>query len=104
MRRLLDSPLGWAGRRVLATMWFAAGSALQRGAARCPAGRARRPRRTHAALSAHAGATAPHERVVVLRALAHRVEPAMQLFKQVWAAWRGVAWQLAATPPRLWRT
>ena len=27
--RLLDSPLGWAGRRVLATMWFAAGSALQ---------------------------------------------------------------------------
>ncbi|MDQ6639335.1 MAG: urease accessory protein UreD, partial [Pseudomonadota bacterium] len=25
---LLDSPLGWAGRRVLATMWFAAGSAL----------------------------------------------------------------------------
>jgi urease accessory protein len=36
--------------------------------------------------------------------LAHRVEPAMQLFKQVWAAWRGVAWQLDATPPRLWRT
>ena len=26
--RLLDSPLGWAGQRVLATMWFAAGDAL----------------------------------------------------------------------------
>jgi urease accessory protein len=41
---------------------------------------------------------------VVLRALADRVEPAMQLLKQVWAAWRGTAWELAATPPRLWRT
>ena len=103
--RLLDSPLGWAGRRVLATMWFAAGSALGSGAARRLAGRGTRavwPQ--HAELSAHAGATAPHERVVVLRALAHRVEPAMQLLKQVWAAWRGAAWQLDATPPRLWRT
>jgi hypothetical protein len=26
------------------------------------------------------------------------------LLKQVWAAWRGTAWELAATPPRLWRT
>jgi urease accessory protein len=101
---LLDSPLGWAGRRVLATMWFAAGSALapaRRDALldvsrACVAG--------HAELSAHAGATAPHERVVVLRALTHRVEPAMQLFKQVWAAWRGATWQLDATAPRLWRT
>jgi urease accessory protein len=58
----------------------------------------------HAELSAHAGATAPQDRVVVLRVLADRVEPAMQLFKQVWAAWRDVAWQLYAVPPRLWRT
>ena len=45
--RLLDAPLGWAGERVLATLWFAAGSALAepraRGAARSGArgGRAR---------------------------------------------------------------
>jgi urease accessory protein len=99
--RLLDSPLGWAGRRVLATMWFAAGSALQ------PARRDTLldgARAAVAARSAQAGATAPHERVVVLRALADRVEPAMQLLKQVWAAWRGTAWELPATPPRLWRT
>ena len=25
---LLDSPLGWAGQRILATLWFAAGEAL----------------------------------------------------------------------------
>ena len=36
---LLDSPLGWAGRRVLATMWFAAGAAIARGAQRGPARR-----------------------------------------------------------------
>ena len=102
--RLLDSPLGWAGRRVLATMWFAAGSALgdQRRDALLDA--ARQQVAQQAELSSHAGATAPQERVVVLRALAHRVEPAMQLLKQVWAAWRGVAWGLDATAPRLWRT
>jgi urease accessory protein len=55
-------------------------------------------------MAPHAGATAPHDRVVVLRALAQRVEPAMQLFKQVWAAWRAAAWQLDAAAPRLWRT
>jgi urease accessory protein len=102
--RLLDSPLGWAGRRVLATMWFAAGSALP--TPRCDAllDSARASMALHAQQSAHAGATALHERVVVLRALAHRVEPAMQLLKDVWAAWRGVAWKLDALPPRLWRT
>jgi urease accessory protein len=102
--RLLDSPLGWAGRRVLATMWFAAGSALQSARRDALLDDARAAVAAQAALSAQAGATAPHERVVVLRALADRVEPAMHLLKQVWAAWRGTAWELAATPPRLWRT
>jgi urease accessory protein len=41
---------------------------------------------------------------VVLRALAHRVEPAMALAQAVRAAWRAVAWQLAPTAPRVWRT
>ena len=102
--RLLDSPLGWAGRRVLATMWFAAGAALSSERRDALLDAARGCVVQHAELSAHAGATAPQDRVVVLRVLAHRVEPAMQLFKQVWAAWRGAAWQLDATPPRLWRT
>ena len=101
---LLDSPLGWAGRRVLATMWFAAGSALQPARRDALLDGARATVGAHAPLSAQAGATAVHERVVVLRVLADRVEPAMQLLKDVWAAWRIAAWQLAATPPRLWRT
>jgi urease accessory protein len=102
--RLLDSPLGWAGRRVLATMWFGAGSALPAARRDALLDAARACVAAHGELSPVAGATAPHDRVVVLRALAHRVEPALQLLRQVWAAWRATAWQLDAAAPRLWRT
>jgi urease accessory protein len=102
--RLLDSPMGWAGKRVLATLWFAAGSALQPARREALVDGARAAVTAHDSLSAQAGVTATHERVVVLRALADRVEPAMQLLKKVWAAWRGTAWELPATAPRLWRT
>jgi urease accessory protein len=101
--RLLDSPLGWAGHRVLGTLWFAAGAALAA------------PRREHLldaartvasghALQHTAGATAVHEGVVVLRVLAPRVEPLMELLGAVWARWRDNAWQLPACVPRVWRT
>lgn len=98
---LLDSPLGWAGRRVLATLWFAAGQ---------PWPTARRDALLDGARAAlaeadlPAGATAAHPRVIVLRVLAHRVEPAMQLLQAVRARWRGTAWGLAAETPRIWRT
>jgi urease accessory protein len=55
-------------------------------------------------LHATAGATSPNGQVVVLRVLAPLVEPAMDLAKQVWAAWRGHFWGLAATRPRIWAT
>ena len=102
--RLLDSPLGWAGRRVLATMWFAGGAALRPARRDALLEAARTQVAHHAALASHAGATALQERVVVLRALADRVEPAMQLLLRVWTAWRSIAWGLGATPPRVWRT
>ena len=101
--RLLDSPLGLAGRRVLATMWFAAGAALA-GARRDALLEAARSACDDSPLKATSGATAPHGELVVLRALADRVEPAMQLFTRVWAAWRETAWQLAPCAPRVWRT
>ncbi|HEV7575658.1 MAG TPA: urease accessory protein UreD [Caldimonas sp.] len=101
--RLLDSPLGWAGRRVLATMWFAAGDALAaaRGDALLEA--ARDAARAHA-LAATTGATSPQAGVIVVRVLAERVEPAMDLLRRIWHAWRPIAWGLAATPPRVWST
>ena len=54
------------------------------------------------ALKATAGATSPNGQVVVVRALAPQVEPAMQLLQQVRAAWRAALWQLDAEPPRIW--
>ena len=62
-KRLLDSPLGWAGQRVLATSWFATGSAL-------PAPRreallaAARSVVDADPLRASAGATAVHDAVI----------------------------------------
>jgi urease accessory protein len=101
--RLLQSPIGLGGHRCTASLFFVAGS---------PVARARRD-----ALLAHArtlleasplfdsaGATSPHAEVVVLRVLAPVVEPAMQLLRQVWQAWRSELWQLPAATPRIWAT
>lgn len=99
--RLLDSPLGWAGHRVLATAWIASGSGWSAGEREALVEAARG---AVAADGVVLGATAPESRVVLLRALAPRVEPAMQLLQTVRAAWRHTAWSLAANPPRIWRT
>lgn len=97
---LLDSPLGWAGHRVLATLWMAAGNAW------APARRDALLDGARALLGDHAaaGVTAAHPQVIVLRMLAPCVEPAMQLLQAVRAVWRQEAWGLAAEPPRIWRT
>ncbi len=101
--QLLHGPLGWAGHTVLATLWFAAGAPL------LPAQRetlleAARGCIASSTLAATAGVTSPHSSVLVLRALAGQAETAMQLLAAVRAAWRQVAWGLAAEPPRIWRT
>lgn len=102
-RRLLDSPLGLAGRQCLASLFHVVGE---------PMPRARRERLLEIArdaldghaLADRAGATAPNGQVVVLRVLAPLVEPAMQLLRTVWAGWRRELWDLSATPPRIWST
>jgi len=101
--RLLDSPLGWAGRRVLATMWFASGDSLDPARSDALLDAARSAAATHP-LAATAGATSPQRGVIVVRALAERVEPAMELLQRIWRAWRPLAWGLAATAPRVWST
>ena len=99
--RLMDSPLGLAGQRCMATLVFAAGNAIA----------AERTERALACardlleaspLRLTAGATSPHKQVIVLRVLAPVTEPAMQLLRQVWAAWRQEMWGLAGNVPRLW--
>ncbi len=101
--RLLDSPLGWAGHRVLATLWFGAGSVLAE-PRRDALLDAARDTIAGDALAATAGATSPQTDVVVVRMLADRVEPAMKLLTLIRAQWRRVAWALDACPPRVWRT
>jgi urease accessory protein len=88
---------------VLATLWWAAGEPLAPARRQALLGTARELLQGHT-LAATAGATAVQPAVVVLRVLAHRVEPAMQLLAQVRAAWRQLAWGLQAEPPRIWRT
>jgi urease accessory protein len=102
-QRLLDSPLGWAGHRVLGTFWLAAGEALPKGLGEALIERAR-DLIGESSLAATAGVTAPHAATVVLRVLAPRVEATMQLLMAVRAAWRGLAWGLEACPPRIWKT
>lgn len=99
--RLMDGPLGLAGQRCLATLVFAAGSAI--GAERIEQALAHARDCLEASpLRLTAGATSPHPQVIVLRVLSPMTEPAIQLLKPVWAAWRQTMWGLPGTAPRLW--
>ena len=100
---LLDSPLGLAGQRVMASAWFASGSPLA-DAQREALLEAARACAAQSALATRCGVTSPHGAVVVLRVLAARVEPAMALLQRVRGAWRQQAWGLAPNPPRVWQT
>jgi urease accessory protein len=100
---LLDGPCGWAGRRALGTLWFAAGTPLDDARRDALLEIAREIAGAHA-LAATAGATAPQPDVVTLRVLAPRVEPVFELLSSVWRAWRALAWAREACTPRVWRT
>jgi urease accessory protein len=102
-RRLLDAPLGWAGKRVLGCMWAAGGSPLGPAIVEALLDTARQAIADDA-LAATAGATSPDGKLVVMRVLADRCEPASHLMQRVWAAWRQAMWSLPACAPRVWRT
>jgi urease accessory protein len=99
--RLLDSPLGLAGNKCMASLFFLAGSRLDNARRAAALDVARQVIDSHP-LRDKAGATSPDGQVVIVRTLAPLVEPAMDLMKQVWAAWRAHFWQLPATQPRIW--
>ncbi|PUE45373.1 urease accessory protein UreD [Limnohabitans sp. 2KL-51] len=99
--RLMNSPLGLAGQRCMATLVFAAGSAIAderiERALACA-----RTLLEASELRLTAGATSPHKQVIVLRTLSPLTEPAVLLLRQVWAAWRREMWGLPGAVPRLW--
>lgn len=98
---LLDSPLGLAGHRCLGTLVLATGTAW-------PADRreallaALRQVIDADPLAPQCAATAPNDALIVVRALADRVEPVMALWQSLWAQWRQHAWQSPSAPPRIW--
>ena len=100
---LLHAPVGLAGHPVVGTLWWASGSPLSRSQRQTLLDTARQAVAA-SPLASTAGCTAPDERLVLLRLLAHRVEPAMALMQAVRAAWRSAQWGLQAQAPRLWRT
>jgi len=102
-QRLLDGPLGLAGQRCLASLFFVAGSKLERGRRDHALELARELIAAHP-LQATAGATSPNGQVIVVRVLAPMVEPAMTLLRQVWKSWRTHFWQMPAVSPRIWTT
>lgn len=98
--RLMDGPLGLAGRRCMGTLFFASGDAITD---------VRRERLLALAQDSiacasqlDAGATAPGPHIVAVRVLAPMVEPAMQLFKAIHASWRKAEWELAPEGSRVW--
>ena len=101
--RLMDGPLGLAGQRCLATLFFVAGSKLERGRRQHALDLAREVIAAHS-LRATAGATSPDGQVVVVRVLAPVVEPAMDLLRQIRALWRQHFWRLSSHTPRIWST
>ena len=97
----MNSPLGLAGHRCMASNFFVAGSKLERYRQQEALDAARQVIEARA-LYATAGATSPDAQVVVVRVLAPLVEPAMTLLRQVWQVWRSHFWRQPASAPRIW--
>jgi urease accessory protein len=101
--RLLNGPAGLAGQRCLATLFFACGSKIERGRRERALELARTVIASHP-LHQLAGATSPDGQVILVRTLASVVEPAIDLLRQVWVAWRRHFWDQSAPIPRIWST
>jgi urease accessory protein len=107
---LLDGPCGLAGRRVLGTLVLASGEALAPAVAEAALEAARETLADETVPDGGqgpspqllAGATLLHGRLLVLRVLAHEVEPAMRRLRRVRGLWRQLGWGLEPNEPRIW--
>jgi urease accessory protein len=99
--RWLNSPLGLAGDKCIASLVFASGSNIEAHRATQALEAARDVIEAHP-LRLQAGITCAHPQVIVLRVMSPLVEPTMDLLKKVWAVWRHTLWNLPITPPRIW--
>jgi urease accessory protein len=99
--RLLEGPVGLAGHRCMASLFFVVGSPMDRNRKQRALDCAREVICDHP-LAGTAGVTSPHPQVVVVRSLAPLVEPAMALLRSLRMRWRTEMWQMQANEPRVW--
>ena len=101
--RLLDSPVGMAGQRCLASIFFVTGQSMTRSRREQALESVRTVIAQHP-LASTAGATSPHPQVLVVRMLAPVVEPAMVLLRALRNTWRHELWGKSPSSPRIWAT
>ncbi|MEY3380321.1 MAG: urease accessory protein UreD [Hylemonella sp.] len=101
--RLLNGPLGLAGYRCLATMFFLSGQAINSERRDLALANARSSFNDQT-LHMKCGATSPNSHVILMRVLSAGVEPAMNLLKKLRASWRHCMWNMQAPAPRTWFT
>ncbi|MDH4060487.1 MAG: urease accessory protein UreD [Aquincola sp.] len=96
--RLLDSPLGLAGRKVMATLWCASGSGFTTAErdALLDVARDNAP--------GLEGCTAPAPGLVVWRTLGDAMESTWARLVGLRARWRRLCWDLDEHAPRVWST
>ena len=102
--RLLNSPLGLAGLRCMATIFFVTGEPLGRQRKEQALEAARSAIAAHPLLAATAGVTSPNSQVLVARVLAPVVEPAVALLREIRGLWRSHFWTKSPLNPRIWST
>ena len=101
---LLSSPLGLAGHRCIASLFFISGVPIARHRKEHALEATRAVASSHA-LASTVGVTSPHPQVIVVRVLSPLVEPAMDLLRAIRQVWRSELWALKNEhPPRIWST
>ncbi len=101
---LLNSPLGLAGHRCIASLFFISGVPIARHRKENALQAARAVAFSHS-LASTVGVTSPHPQVIVVRVLSPLVESAMGLLRAIRQVWRSELWDLKNEhPPRIWST
>ena len=98
-RRLLDGPVGLAGRRCLATLILASGDDWPTALIE----QAQEKARAQTGQGIELGVTLAHPKVLVARVLSDQAEPARETLQAIWADWRALCWGLHPQPSRMWR-
>jgi urease accessory protein len=103
-RVLLDSPVGLAGHRHVACLWWAAGVQAAGSGRVEQALEGARGLIGSSVLARRAAAGELQPGLVVVRALADGIEPMANLFRSIRSQWRSTLWARTAGVQRLWAT